>query len=69
MGGEVWLSLPMVHNRLVVTSVGKVAVGRLRPNFIDVCDPDFCKFNCTDEQGLPVYMTFYECARNAVNSR
>ncbi|XP_067877168.1 phospholipid phosphatase 3-like isoform X2 [Heterodontus francisci] len=30
-----------------LTDLAKVAVGRLRPHFLDVCKPDFSKFNCS----------------------
>lgn len=30
------------------TNVGKKFVGRLRPHFIAVCQPDYNKFNCSD---------------------
>uniref|UniRef100_A0A4W3GR40 Lipid phosphate phosphohydrolase 3-like n=2 Tax=Callorhinchus milii TaxID=7868 RepID=A0A4W3GR40_CALMI len=30
-----------------LTDLAKVAVGRLRPNFLAVCKPDFTKFNCS----------------------
>ena len=45
----------------VVTEMSKIVVGRLRPHFIDVCDPDFSAINCTDVFGHPVYVTAYEC--------
>ena len=32
---------------LVVTQVGKLSAGRLRPHFIDVCRPDFTAINCS----------------------
>ena len=46
---------------LIITSISKIVVGRLRPNFIDVCKPDFSTFNCTDRFGNPVYVTNYVC--------
>ena len=46
---------------LVVTDIGKLVVGRLRPNFLDVCNPDFSQFNCTDQFGNPRYVTDYDC--------
>ena len=46
---------------LVVTDMGKIVIGRLRPHFIDVCKPDFSTFNCSDVLGHPVYVTEYRC--------
>ena len=46
---------------LILTDTGKVVVGRLRPNFIDVCKPDFSRINCTDAFGNPAYITDYVC--------
>ena len=46
---------------LVVTDTAKISVGRLRPNFIEACDPDFSAINCTDEYGFPLYVTSYTC--------
>ena len=46
---------------LIITDTAKIIVGRLRPNFIDVCKPDFTQFNCTDVYGNPVYVTNYVC--------
>ncbi|KAH9492584.1 Phospholipid phosphatase 1, partial [Bulinus truncatus] len=31
-----------------LTEIGKNVVGRLRPHFLTVCQPDFSKFNCSD---------------------
>jgi len=44
-----------------VTNIGKFAVGRLRPHFFDICQPDFSKFQCNDTHGLPLYITEFEC--------
>ena len=38
------------------TATGKYTVGRLRPNFIAVCKPDYSRFNCTDAQGNDLYI-------------
>ena len=46
---------------LIITDSAKIVVGRLRPNFIDVCKPNFSQFNCTDEYNNPVYVTNYVC--------
>ena len=65
-----WVARIMYHLRwyfigllstLILTDTSKVVVGRLRPNFIDVCKPDFSKFNCTDVFDNPVYVTDYTC--------
>lgn len=52
---------------LVITDVGKIVIGRLRPNFLDVCDPDFNLFNCTDQFGNPRYVTDYVCRGEHAN--
>ena len=46
---------------LILTDTAKIVVGRLRPNFIDVCKPDFSQINCTDVFGNPQYVTNYVC--------
>ena len=55
-----WYFIGLLVN-LIVTDTAKIVVGRLRPNFIDVCKPDFSQFNCTDVYGNPVYVTNYVC--------
>lgn len=37
---------------LLLTEIGKRWVGRLRPHFIAVCDPDFTKITCSYTAGL-----------------
>ena len=44
-----------------VTEMSKIVAGRLRPHFIDVCNPDFSTINCTDQYDHPVYVTAYQC--------
>ena len=44
-----------------VTAIGKFSCGRLRPHFFDGCRPDFSQFNCTGNDGLPAYVTNFEC--------
>ena len=39
-----------------LTDVGKYSIGRLRPHFLDVCKPDWSKFNCTDKRGNYVFI-------------
>ena len=46
----------------------KPVVGGLRPTFISVCQPDFSAFNCTGEDGFPVYVTDYVCLNNKTNA-
>ncbi|XP_072275444.1 phospholipid phosphatase 3 isoform X2 [Pyxicephalus adspersus] len=38
------------------TDIAKVSIGRLRPHFLAVCDPDFTKINCSLG-----YIQDYEC--------
>ena len=33
---------------LFITEVAKLTVGRLRPHFLAVCQPDFARINCSD---------------------
>ena len=40
----------------VITEVGKVWAGRLRPYFLLACNPDYSLFNCTDDMGNPQYI-------------
>jgi phosphatidate phosphatase len=65
-----WLLRTLFHIRwfligggitIVMTDIGKVTVGRLRPHFFSVCRPDFGAFNCTDAFGNQVYVTDYKC--------
>ncbi|CAH1237861.1 PLPP1 [Branchiostoma lanceolatum] len=44
-----------------LTDVFKFTIGRLRPNFLSVCAPDYSTFNCTDAMGRYVYVTDYVC--------
>lgn len=46
---------------LVITDIGKLVVGRLRPHFLDICNPNFSSINCTDQYGYMVYVTEYQC--------
>lgn len=45
---------------LLLTEIGKVTVGRLRPHFLDVCKPDFRTINCFEpaQQGS-IYKPIY----------
>ena len=40
----------------VITEVGKLWAGRLRPYFLLACNPDYSLFNCTDEFGNQQYI-------------
>ena len=33
---------------LLISEVMKLLGGRLRPNYLSVCDPDYSKFTCAD---------------------
>ena len=56
-----------------VSLTTKTMVGRLRPHFLDVCQPNYTTFNCTDEHGRPRYVTENVCTgtnhRNIKNMR
>ena len=41
----------------LLTNVAKTTLGRLRPNFLDVCRPDYAEINCTTTDGYPIYVT------------
>lgn len=41
----------------VITEVGKLWAGRLRPYFLLACNPDYSLFNCTDEFGNQQYIS------------
>ncbi|XP_073933593.1 phospholipid phosphatase 1 isoform X3 [Castor canadensis] len=43
-----------------LTDIAKYSIGRLRPHFLDVCDPDWSKINCSDG-----YIEDYICQGNA----
>lgn len=42
----------------MTTDVGKYIIGRLRPHFFDVCQPNV---NCTDPQNLHLYIDNFVC--------
>ncbi|CAG7817757.1 unnamed protein product, partial [Allacma fusca] len=46
----------------LITDVGKYTIGRLRPNFIDVCRPNIDLRNCS--QYGRTYMTNYVCTNS-----
>ena len=41
----------------LLTNVSKTTLGRLRPNFLDVCRPDYAEIDCTTDDGYPIYIT------------
>lgn len=41
----------------IMTDIGKMTVGELRPHFIDACQPDWSRINCTGHQ----YVTDFVC--------
>lgn len=43
-----------------LTDIAKYSVGRLRPHFLDICDPDWAKINCSDG-----YIENYVCRGDA----
>ncbi|KAL8450091.1 hypothetical protein Emed_002673 [Eimeria media] len=40
--------------------VAKITIGRLRPHFLSVCQPDWAALSCSDSQGS-VFIEDYEC--------
>lgn len=44
-----------------LTDIAKYSIGRLRPHFLDVCDPDWSKINCT----VGAYIEDFTCRGNA----
>lgn len=45
----------------LLTDAAKFLIGRLRPHFISVCDPDFSEIACRDTYGNPLYVLNYTC--------
>ena len=45
---------------LAVFDITKNVVGRLRPHFFDICQPDYSSFNCS-EGGRSLYVENYQC--------
>lgn len=43
------------------TNIGKFSIGRLRPHFFSMCQPNFTDINCLDKSGHYRYITEYEC--------
>lgn len=46
---------------LLLTDSGKYMIGRLRPHFISVCNPDWSMINCTDSDGYQQYVQDIPC--------
>ena len=44
-----------------VTNIAKYSLGRLRPHFFVVCEPDYASISCIDNHGNPQYITEYVC--------
>ena len=40
----------------LVTNISKAICGRLRPNFLDVCRPNWTTIKCATANGLPNYV-------------
>ncbi|KAI8786812.1 phosphatidate phosphatase [Biomphalaria glabrata] len=53
----------------IFTDTIKYSFGRLRPHFLDLCKPDFTKFNCTDEYGVAKYIQDYECTNTLADEK
>ena len=47
-----------------LVDTAKFNIGRLRPHFFHVCEPDWDGFECYNDRGLPIYVTDYECKGN-----
>ncbi|KEP65565.1 UNVERIFIED_CONTAM: PAP2 superfamily protein [Hammondia hammondi] len=43
-----------------ITLTAKICVGRLRPHFISVCQPDWSRITCSDANGF-LYIDKFEC--------
>jgi len=43
------------------TNISKYSVGRLRPHFLAVCEPDYSQFNCSGPNNVPRYVNDYVC--------
>ncbi|ESO10396.1 hypothetical protein HELRODRAFT_186273 [Helobdella robusta] len=59
-----------------IVNIGKYSIGRLRPHFLSLCNPDYSQLNCTVPgliSDIYVYVESYTCvdekSRNAVDSR
>ncbi|XP_071790466.1 phospholipid phosphatase 1-like [Asterias amurensis] len=50
---------------LSMTNVLKYMVGRLRPHFLSVCQPDFAMIQCKDSNGYYIYVEDFQCSAEA----
>lgn len=46
-----------------LVTIAKYTIGRLRPHFLDVCQPDYLAIDCGTQQH-PIYVTNYTCLGN-----
>ncbi|CAG5123560.1 unnamed protein product [Candidula unifasciata] len=53
----------------IFTESLKYSVGRLRPNFLDICRPDFDKLNCTTDTSSDRFITEYKCTNTQMDER
>ena len=63
----VYLELMVILSLMVtsiITEVGKIYRGRHRPWFLQACNPDFSKINCTDAFGNPLLVEESVCRPN-----
>lgn len=49
--------------------IGKYTVGRLRPHFLSICNPDYSKFNCTNPDGTDAYIVGDQYCRWTVGGK
>ena len=49
---------------MLIINFPQFPIGRLRPNFLDVCQPAWGDFDCSTEDGRPIYVTEYACQGN-----
>ncbi|KAH9496579.1 hypothetical protein Btru_010989 [Bulinus truncatus] len=54
---------------ILFTDTVKYSFGRLRPHFFDLCRPNFTQFNCTDDNGLDLYIQDYNCTNPLANEK
>ncbi|XP_071848767.1 phospholipid phosphatase 2-like isoform X2 [Apostichopus japonicus] len=55
---------PMLFGQVanfLLTNCSKYLIGRLRPHFIALCQPDWSQINCTDADGHPLYVEEAHC--------
>lgn len=42
----------------LTTDIGKYTIGRLRPHFLDICEPDV---DCEDDKNKTKYIEIFDC--------